>query len=113
MNRIRNPVLIRLRVSAQHNLLKRCAGFISDVTIPVSWHNINVNGRYRYFIERTKDLAQPQVARVEVPVKNYTARTLAAALKTNLDAPSPNGYIYTMTYSNVTGKLSITTPADK
>ena len=30
------------------NLPKRCAGFITDVTIPVSWHNINVNGKYLY-----------------------------------------------------------------
>ena len=97
------------------NLPKRCAGFITDVTIAVRWHNMNVNGRYLYFIERTKDLAQPQVALVEVPVKNYTASALAAALKTALGAASPNGYMYTVTNSNVTGKLSITVtnPADK
>ena len=86
------------------NLPKRCAGFITDVTIPVSWHNINVNGKYLYFIERTKDLAQPKVARVEVPVKNYTASTLAPALKTALDEASPNGYTYTIDYSSITGK---------
>ena len=50
---------------------------------------------------------------MEVPVKNYTASTLAAALKEAFDKASPNGYTYTIDYSSVNGKLSITTPADK
>ena len=95
------------------NLPKRCAGLITDVTIPVSWHNIDVNGKYLYFIERTRDLAQPKVARVEIQATNYTASSLAAAIKDALDAGSPNGYTYTVNYTSMTGTLSITTPADK
>ena len=95
------------------NLPKRCAGFITDVTIPVSWKNFDVNGKYFYFLEKTKGLAQVKVGRVEVEPKNYTASSLATALATALDEASPNNYIYTVGYTNTTGKLSITTPADK
>ena len=93
------------------NLPKRCAGFITDVTIPVNWRNFDVNGKYFYFLENTAGSNVTRVARVEIPAANYTAPTLANALRTALNAGSPHGFTYTVTYDNSIGKLSITTPS--
>ena len=94
------------------NLPKKCAGFITDVSIPCVWRNIDVNGKYFYFLEKTQGENMSYVGRVELEPSNYTASSLAHALGEALTLASPNGYTYHVAYDSGTGTLSITTPVE-
>lgn len=47
------------------------------------------------------------VVSITIPTGNYTSSSIATTLKTILEAGSENTHIYTITYSSLTGKLTI------
>lgn len=76
---------------------------IIEVQIPYSWYSINSKNN-------TFQLTVTGHAAVTVTITpgNYTSATLAAELKTRMDAVAPGGHIFTVTYASATQKFTFT-----
>lgn len=77
---------------------------IMEVSVPVSWYVFNsVNNT---FILTEMVGVTPVDATVTLPIGNWNLVELAANMVTALDAVSPNGWTYTVTYDRHLGKYT-------
>lgn len=77
---------------------------ILEVEIPFAWYVFNSTNNVFNLIENGTSLSVG--VPVTIPIGNYNATTLAAALATALTAASPGLFTYTVTYNNSTGKFT-------
>lgn len=80
---------------------------VNQVAIPKSWYNIPNN--FNTFVLTENGVS----ATITIPAGNYNRNNLAYKLQVLLNAASPNGKTYTITYSNIniegdTGKYTFT-----
>jgi len=88
------------------NLPKQHSFFLHNVSIPVTWYNIDAPNNVFYFRETGAITA---TASFTIPPGNYTSLELAQLLETEMTANSPNTNTYTVTYDFVTGKMTFAT----
>ena len=88
-------------------LLDKCACFVDDVIIPVSWYNIDENNRYLY-IRRFEDLTNTNTDRiVPIEVSNHTPDSLTDAIQDALNTAF-GASVFSVSYDPRKLKLSIT-----
>ena len=90
-------------------LPRNCAGFITDVHLTHSWTNVDSHASFLYYVENFgQSVANQRVKRLQLPLRNYTGTSLAAALQTLLQAgrtvPTMD---YTADYDGDTGTIRI------
>lgn len=86
----------------KNNLFNRVA--VIHANLNKSWYVVESNKNTFTLTEENGSSS----AIVTIPVGNYTKTTFINTLPTILNNASPNGYTYTMTYSDVTGKYTYT-----
>lgn len=86
-------------------LKKVVAVKVLEAQIPFSYYVFTSNNNYFYLIENTGGVST--AALVTIPVGNYDSSTILTALKAALEAASPGGKTYTVTYSSQTMRLTI------
>ena len=85
----------------------KCVCFVDDVIIPVSWYNIDENGKNIY-VRRYQDLSNTKTDRiVPIEVNNHTADTLTDAVQNALNTAFGGG-VFTVTYDARKLKITIT-----
>ena len=111
-----------LHVNSKFRSIGTCASFIidldlptvstgcssvtlTDVVLPNGWYNFSANYNRIIFNEGTGDLT------ATVPVGNYTGSTIESAIEAALNAASTLTQVYTCTYSELTGLITISAAA--
>ena len=88
----------------------KCAVFLDDVIIPVSWFNVDEDNKYIY-IRRFEDLTNTRTDRiVPIEVSNHTFDSLTESLQESLDTVYGSS-IFTVTYD--ARKLTISIRAEE
>jgi hypothetical protein len=79
---------------------------VTEVLLPHSWYNIQAGVNDHFTFE---EAAGGGLLDIYLSPKNYSAHTIVADLKSELDALSPNGYVYTVVLDLDTQKITIET----
>jgi len=97
------------------NLPRKCAAFVNDVSVPVSWYSVDKNNSKLFFRETGKGSNRHTefVGMIDLSPANYTGTSLATAIQQSLTDASPHGFTYTATYDSATGAIAVTVPALK
>ena len=84
----------------------KCAAYVDDVIIPVSWYNIDENNRYLY-VRRFEDLTNTKTDRiVPIEISNHTPDTLTDAVQDALNTAYGTG-VFSVSYDSRKLKLYI------
>ena len=88
-------------------LPKRCAAFVSDVSIPHSWQNVDEHANRLYWDEFALG-AFVKLNIAQFDHKNYTGTTLAESMEAEMNASSGLAlYKYKVHYASDSGEIQI------
>ena len=84
----------------------KCAAYVDDVIIPVSWYNIDEHNRYLY-VRRFEDLTNTKTDRiVPIEISNHTPDTLTDSVQEALNTAYGAG-VFSVSYDSRKLKLPI------
>lgn len=100
-----------VELSESLDLPDRCACYLDDIVVPVSYYNCDVNNNKLYVRKLTGSTESPTIDDkiVSLSVGQFNAEQIASEIQTQLRStfPSGNGMQFICTYNNTKGTITI------